>query len=160
MDIRPLRTEDLPAVLDLTIDVFRPFYEDSFRPVVGDPVFMNRHGDWKEDYRRHLSAVHDPEHGRFAAVARVDEQVAGYIGWITQDAERHGEVDILAVAARHRRLGVGQALVEHAVTHMRAAGMAVVSIGTGGDDFHSPARALYESLGFTPFPNVNYTKAL
>jgi hypothetical protein len=35
-----------------------------------------------------------------------------------------------------------------------------VSIGTGGDDFHAPARALYEELGFTPFPNVNYTKAI
>jgi hypothetical protein len=39
-------------------------------------------------------------------------------------------------------------------------GEVVVSIGTGGDDFHAPARALYESLGFTPFPTVNYTRAL
>lgn len=160
MDIRPLCTEDLPVVLGLTIEVFRPFYEDSFRPVVGDAVFLNRHGDWKEDYRRHVSAVHDPEHGRFAAVARVDGHMAGYVGWVVQDAERHGEVDILAVAAPYRRLGVGRALVEHAVTHLRTAGAAVVSIGTGGDDFHASARALYESLGFTPFPSVNYTKAL
>lgn len=160
MDIRPLRSEDLPAVLDLTIDVFRPFYEDSFRSVVGDLVFMNRHGEWKEDYRRHVSAVHDPEHGRFAALACAGRQVAGYVGWVIQDAARHGAVDILAVATQYRRLGVGRALVEHAVAHMRTAGMAVVSIGTGGDDFHAPARALYESLGFTPFPSVNYTKAL
>jgi hypothetical protein len=43
---------------------------------------------------------------------------------------------------------------------MRDAGVEVASIGTGGDDFHAPARALYESLGFTPFPAVNYTKAI
>jgi hypothetical protein len=36
----------------------------------------------------------------------------------------------------------------------------MVTIGTGGDDFHAPARALYESLGFTAFPNIIYTKAV
>lgn len=35
-----------------------------------------------------------------------------------------------------------------------------MSIGTGGDAFHAPARALYEALGFTPFPLVSYTKAV
>ncbi len=44
--------------------------------------------------------------------------------------------------------GVGRALCEHAMAAMRDAGVEVVELGTGGDDFHGPARALYESLGF------------
>ena len=35
---------------------------------------------------------------------------------------------------------------------MRAGGVEVVQIGTGGDPFHAPARALYEQLGFTQVP--------
>lgn len=160
MDIRPLVPEDLPVLLDLTLKVFGPFYEDSFRPLVGETVFANRHGDWKEDYRGHLAGLHDPDNGKFAAVARIDGQVVGFVGWIIQETERHGEIDILAVAAAYRRHGAGRALVEHAMAHLNTAGADVVSIGTGGDHFHTPARALYESLGFTPFPNVSYTKAV
>ncbi|ONI83182.1 GNAT family N-acetyltransferase [Actinosynnema sp. ALI-1.44] len=160
MDIRPLDPEDLPVLLDLTTAVFGPFYEDFFRPLVGEAVFVNRHGNWKDDYRRHLAGLHAPDKGKFAAVARTDGQMAGFVGWVIQKAERHGEIDILAVAPSYRRLGVGRALAEHSMAHMRAAGADVISIGTGGDDFHAPARELYESLGFTPFPNVSYTKAV
>lgn len=36
----------------------------------------------------------------------------------------------------------------------------VVHVGTGGDDFHAPARGLYEALGFSGLPVVDYTQAL
>ncbi|MGW5054581.1 N-acetyltransferase family protein [Actinokineospora sp. NPDC004072] len=160
MQIRPLAPEDLPTLLDLTCQVFEPFYEDSFRPVAGEVVFANRHGDWRGDYRRLLAGAHNPDEGRHVAVAWVDGQVAGYVGWIEQAAEQHGEIEILAVAPEARRAGVGRALVEHAVAALKSAGVGVVSIGTGGDAFHAPARALYESLGFTPFPTVSYTKEI
>ena len=160
MDIRPADPADLPGLLDLTIAVFGPFYENSFRPTVGDAVFANRHEDWKGDYRRHLAGLHTPGDGRFAAVALVDAEVVGYVGWVVRQAEEHGEIDILAVGPRHRGRGIGRALAEHAVADMGDAGVAVVSVGTGGDGFHAPARALYERLGFTPFPTVSYTKAL
>lgn len=157
MDTRPLGSADLPTLLDLTIETFRPFYEGSFRTLAGEAVFTNRHGDWKEDYRRLLAGIHSPDEGKLAAVALVDGQIAGFVGWVVQEVERHGEIVILAVAASHRRLGAGRALALHAMAHIKATGAEVISIGTGGDDFHAPARTLYESLGFTPFPNVSYT---
>lgn len=160
MDIHPFEPENLSAVLDLTLATFGPFYETSFRPAVGDIVFSHRHGNWRSDYRRQLAGLHDPGNGKFAAVAWMDDRIVGYIGWIITPAEQHGEIDILAVAKPFRRLGVAQKLAEHATDHMAANGMAVISVGTGGDDFHAPARAFYESLGFTPFPTVNYTKAV
>jgi hypothetical protein len=43
---------------------------------------------------------------------------------------------------------------------MRAAGLTLAGIGTGGDPGHAPARAAYEKAGFTPLPLVHYYKAL
>ncbi|EHR62991.1 GNAT family N-acetyltransferase [Saccharomonospora cyanea] len=160
MDIRPLTPPDLPVLLDLTIDTFEPFHEDSFRPLVGEVVFTNRHGSWREDYRRHLAGLHDPGNGRYAAIAEDSGKILGFVGWILQPTERHGEIDLLAVAVGSRRHGIGRALAEHAIARLKTGGAEVVSVNTGGDAFHAPARALYEELGFTPFPNVNYTKAV
>ena len=47
-----------------------------------------------------------------------------------------------------------------ALANMKAGGVEVVALGTGGDPFHAAARSLYESLGFTPFPGVYYFKAI
>jgi hypothetical protein len=43
---------------------------------------------------------------------------------------------------------------------MLATGVEVVQIGTGGDPFHAPARALYERLGFTQVPVAVYLRAI
>lgn len=120
-------------------------------------MFWNRHGNWPEDYREHLAGLHQPDAGRFAAVAEDHDGIIGYVGWILEPAKRHGEIDILAVVGPSRGAGVGRALAQHAIDRLTEDGAEVVSVGTGGDAFHAPARALYEQLGFTPFPNVSYT---
>jgi len=35
---------DQRRLTELTIETFRPFYEESFRPLVGDVIFANQHG--------------------------------------------------------------------------------------------------------------------
>ena len=47
-----------------------------------------------------------------------------------------------------------------AVEEMRAAGMKVAVVGTGGDEGHAPARRSYEKAGYTPLPLVRYYQAL
>lgn len=74
-------------------------------------------------------------------------------------ASPHGEIDILAVSSENRRHHIGTLLYEHALANMEVRGIEVVVL-TGGDRFHAAARALYESLGFTPFPGVYYFKAV
>lgn len=161
MDIRPLDPADLPAVLDLTLATFGPFYEDSYRSAVGEQVFQNRHSGWRDDYRKQLAGIHDPSRGKYAAVATTSKKaVVGYVAWLVQAEIHHGEIEILAVAGSGRRQHCGRRLAQHAIQAMRSDGVEVVSIGTGGDAFHAPARALYESLGFTPFPTVSYTRAV
>ncbi|WP_433160141.1 hypothetical protein [Kribbella sp. CA-247076] len=52
MIIRSYVHADLERVTQLTIDTFGPFYEDSFRPLVGETIFANQHGRWRDDYRK------------------------------------------------------------------------------------------------------------
>ncbi|MCU1531783.1 MAG: hypothetical protein JWO49_1354 [Arthrobacter sp.] len=60
----------------------------------------------------------------------------------------------------HRRSQVGRNLCEHAMSRMKDNGAKIVEIGTGGDPFHAPARALYESLGCKQIPVAVYFKEL
>ncbi|MCZ7415536.1 MULTISPECIES: GNAT family N-acetyltransferase [unclassified Streptomyces] len=160
MLIRAFVPHDLTRLTELTIDVFRPFYEDYFRPLVGEEVFAHQHGDWRGDYRRQVAELHAPERHAHVAVAEVAGGVAGYVAWCVDPARRNGELTHLAVAAEHRGRQLGTALCEHAFGRLRALGAEVVEIGTGGDPFHAPARALYESLGCTPLPVTVYYRRL
>ncbi|MFG2077123.1 GNAT family N-acetyltransferase [Nonomuraea maritima] len=160
MRIRPFVRHDLARLTELTIETFRPFYEDHFHPLVGDVVFANQHGDWRGDYRRQVARLHDPAQHKYVAVAEAGDAVTGYVAWSVDVARRNGTVTHLAVATGHRRSGTGTALCEHAFSDMRALGAEVVEIGTGGDPFHAPARSLYEKLGCTPLPITVYYRRL
>jgi ribosomal protein S18 acetylase RimI-like enzyme len=156
MLIRAFTQHDLVPLTELTIETFRPFYEDSFRPLVGEVVFANQHGNWRDNYRKQLAGLHAPERHTHVAVAEADDGIAGYVAWSVDPARRNGSVTILAVSAKHRRHRVGTALCVHAFERMRSLGAEVVEIGTGGDAFHAPARALYDRLGCVPLPVVVY----
>jgi ribosomal protein S18 acetylase RimI-like enzyme len=93
-------------------------------------------------------------------VAEDHAEIVGFIAWTMRPLKRSGEIEMLAVESAHRRHHVASALCEHAFDYLRRHGIEVVSLGTGGDEFHAPARALYDSLGMTPLPVIVYYKAL
>ncbi|GAA4051556.1 GNAT family N-acetyltransferase [Nonomuraea soli] len=160
MLIRPFAASDLARLIDLTIETFGPFYEEHFRPLVGEVVFANQHGDWRGDYRTQVAELHDPDQHKHVAVAVDGDVIAAYVAWSADPARKNGAVSHLAVSAEYRRHQLGTALCEHAFAEMRALGAEVVEIGTGGDPFHAPARALYEKLGCTLLPIAVYYKTL
>ena len=160
MNIRPFTDSDLTTLIDLTIETFRPFYEDYVHPLLGDAVFRHQHGQWEQDYREELPTLHDPAAGRRIAVAEVNGLIAGYVSWKTGLKPDHGEICILAVSPTYRRNQVGRGLCEYAIVEMKADGVKVVEIGTGDDAFHAAARGLYERLGFTKIPIAGYLKSV
>jgi GNAT superfamily N-acetyltransferase len=162
VNIRSYHPGDLHALTELTIATFGPFYEDHFRPLVGEVIFAHQHGRWADDYRAMVPALHDPVAGKHVAVAETgDGAIAGYVGWTADPVKRHGEVVILAVAEARRRGHLGRALCQYAFDDMTQKNVEVVTIGTGGtDSFHAPARALYESMGFVPVHVAVYFRQL
>jgi len=160
MLIRSYIPRDLARLTELTIETFGPYYEDSYRPLVGETIFGIQHGNWRADYRGMLTELHDPAQHRYVAVSEANGAIAGYVGWSVHPARRTGRVTILVVAAEHRRQHAGTALCEHAFSAMRAHGAEMVEIGTGGDAFHASARALYQKLGCTQVPTAAYVRQL
>jgi ribosomal protein S18 acetylase RimI-like enzyme len=51
MYIRPFNESDLEQLVNLTIETFRPFYEEYVRPLLGEELFEHQHGQWRQDYR-------------------------------------------------------------------------------------------------------------
>ena len=166
MHIQPLEVDVYPATIEILTETFGPFFEVYARPHLGERVFQHQHGHWEQDYREEAPTLHAPEAGRNAAVAtQTDDTIAGLISWRVDAKARHGEIYLLAVSPRHRRRHVGTSarrppLCEHAMAQMRSAEVEVVQIGTGGDPFNAPARALYERLGFTQVPVAVYLGAI
>jgi ribosomal protein S18 acetylase RimI-like enzyme len=163
MRIRTFQPSDEHDLAELTIETFRPFYEHSFPAMVSHDadLVIHQHGQWEQDYRDEIPTLHDPASGRYVLVAEtLDAGIAGYVAWKPDARPQHVEVQLLAVESRYRNAGVATALMNEAMDQMRAANYRFVGLGTGGDSFHTPARRLYESLGFHPIPIVAYLRSL
>jgi ribosomal protein S18 acetylase RimI-like enzyme len=159
MDIRDFQEHDLPALIDLTIEAFRPLFETHLPDALSPQVFAHDHGAWEADYRQEVPTFHDPGSDRFVTLAEEQGRLLGYVGWTITHGDS-GRLEMVAVHPEAQRLGVGTALCREVLDRLHGRGVAVVHIGTGGDAFHAPARRLYESLGFTGWPVVDYTRAL
>lgn len=164
MHIREFQDSDEAAVLELTIATFRPFYEQSFPAMMGHDrdLIQHQHGNWEQDYHALIPTLHRPAEGRHVAISESDDRstLLGYIAWKPGQQTDSSEIDVLAVEPSHRHQGTGTALLRHALDNIQRAGIHFVGLGTGGDEFHAPARRLYETFGFHPIPMTGYLRRL
>lgn len=61
----------------------------------------------------------------------------------------HGEAKSMRAAPAARGTGVGRAMLNHIIAEARRRGYARLSLETGTTTLHAPAKALYQSAGFT-----------
>ena len=93
-------------------------------------------------------------------VAEADGMVVGFIAYQLNIEDETGEIELLAVHPEYQNQGIGTELNNFVLAKMKASGMKIAVVGTGGDPGHAPARRSYEKAGFTPLPLVRYYKAL
>lgn len=74
------------------------------------------------------------------------------VGALKEIGEGHGEIKSMHTAASARGNGVGRAMLDHLLATARARGYRRVSLETGTMEAFAPARALYESAGFSACP--------
>lgn len=157
--IRLLTPDDLEAVVDLSLSAWEPVFV-SFENILGTAIFERLYRPhWREaqatEVRKNCLAE-----ACESFVSTTDEGVVAGFVVLTQDKDQSlGGVEMIAVHPAHQRRGHARALMEFAIQRLRDRGLALINVGTGGDPGHAPARALYEEVGFTGVPLVNYYMA-
>ena len=158
--VRAFVPADVDVVVELSLRAWTPVFE-SFRAVLGERVFQAIYPDWLQSQASAVTTVcRDAAADVF--VAELQGRVVGFVAVVFHEegAATCGEVDMLAVAPNHQNAGLGTALTDFAVEHIRGAGATLAVIGTGGDPGHAPARRTYKKAGFTALPTVRYYRWL
>jgi ribosomal protein S18 acetylase RimI-like enzyme len=157
---RWFEARDLQAVVELSLRAWAPVFT-SLRAQLGDPIFLRLYPDWSAGQ---AEAVRDtcmsPERDVFVAIEG-DGRAVGFVAVaLNVHHGRMGVVDMIAVDPEHQRRGIARTLMALASEHMRAAGIDIAVVETGGDPGHAPARATYGALGYTLLPIARYFKLL
>lgn len=106
------------------------------------------------------AAIWKQQRGENAFVALVDGKVAGFIAFRV-DGNKVGEILNNAVDSAYRGIGIGGQMYQFAFEQMKKQGALYVTVTTGGDDGHAPARKAYEKAGFTHSrPSCTYYRKL
>lgn len=157
--IRRFTPDDLPAIVDLSLLAWEPVFV-TWQQILGPEVYpLAVFPDWRQGQADAVTkACLDEKMTTWVAV--VEDSVAGFLVLALNDADKVGEVYMLAVHPAQQQRGIATALNEFALSQMTAAGMKLAVVGTGGDDAHAPARRAYEKVGYIALPIVRYYKAL
>jgi GNAT superfamily N-acetyltransferase len=159
IEIREFRHGDLETVIEFSLRAWAPVF-DALRDLLGDDIFLRLHPDWKANQSEAVrSSCTNEERDVFVAVA--GGRPVGFVA-VALNAfhERMGVIEIIGVDPDYQRRGVSSRLTEFATEHMRSRGMDIAVVETGGDPGHAPARAAYESAGFTLLPIARYFRLL
>jgi len=142
---RQATPDDLDAIVDLHVDVWRRIYRDLAPPAAFQALdHAKRRTSWSVTL-----AAETPDKATFLAL--LDDQLMGLIsvGPATQDAFGDaGEIKHLYVSAASARRGVGRILLTIGLDHLRRAGYRRAALAVVTDN--TPAIAFYEAQGGRP----------
>jgi ribosomal protein S18 acetylase RimI-like enzyme len=146
--IRTYAPADLPALQAVRAAAFAPVFA-SFRNIVGPEIAALGLTTSEQEQADLLDSIAKPDSGHSIAVAEIGGVIVGFVSWKTGIAPGIGEITLNGVHPDHGGKGIGAALYEHALAALKAAGMQLATVGTGGDPSHAPARRTYEKVGFS-----------
>jgi GNAT superfamily N-acetyltransferase len=149
---------DRDAIVELSLRAWAPVFA-SIEEVIGPDLSARMHGDWREHQAETVRATL-ANSSVTVWVADADGVVVGFVVATLDREPGMGEIWMLAVDPDHQLRGTGSALTEHATDWLRASGMQVAMVETGGDAGHAPARRVYEKSSYTLLPVARYFKAL
>jgi ribosomal protein S18 acetylase RimI-like enzyme len=158
LEIRDFELADEAGIVDLSLRAWAPVFA-SIRTVLGWEIDDLLVGDWRQHQTSEIRGLL-ADRRNHVWVAESDGGVVGFVAARCDDERRVGEITMLAVDPPDQRRGVGTKLTQVATDWMRASGMQVAVVETGGDLGHAPARRLYEGAGFTLLPIARYFQAL
>jgi ribosomal protein S18 acetylase RimI-like enzyme len=159
LQLRAFCDNDVEALVRLSLAAWAPVFS-SFEQILGPAIFSIIYPDWRTTQREGVESVCNDGDKTIVWVAEVDGAVVGFVAYELYDKDKTGEVMLLAVHPDYQNHGIGTELNKLALEKIKAAGMRMAVVGTGGDPGHAPARRSYEKAGYTGLPLVRYYKDL
>ena len=159
LNMRPFCDDDVEELVRLSLLAWVPVF-DSFEHILGPRIFPIIYPDWRKTQREGVESVCNDGEKTVVWVAEVDGAVVGFVAYELHNKDKTGEVMLLAVHPDYQNREIGTALNNLALEKMKASGMRMAVVGTGGDPAHAPARRSYEKAGYTALPLVRYYKDL
>lgn len=155
---RPFEPVDLPTMQRIRAAAFAPVFR-SFRDIVGPEIaalaFTHADAEQAKLLDDTCNDAYITGSGHQVLVATLGDEIVGFVSFTVNAETRTGEIGLNAVDPAHAGNGIGTAMYEYVLARMRALGMALATVGTGGDPSHAPARRAYEKAGFGPaIPSV------
>lgn len=157
--IRPVHEADCPAVVRLSLRAWEPVFQ-SFRDVLGPVIYAKIWPEWEVSQAEAVALLCRGDGQTIVWVAETEGTIIGFISYVLNAGTKTGEVTYLAVDPAYQNRGVGAELNLLALAKMRAAGMELAQLETGGDPGHAAARRSYERAGYTGLPCVRYFQLL
>ena len=155
--IRPFQPNDINELVQLTLLAFEPIFK-SFAQILGSQIYPILYPDWRKSQTDGVERLSHNEKVNLW-VAEVGGKVIGFIAFELYE-DQTGEIQLLAVHPEYQNHGIGTQLNTFALQKMKAAGIKLAIVATGGDASHAPARKSYEKSGYTALPLVRYYKNL
>ena len=149
MSIRAFQVADLPVITDIANRAWKEIRRMS-RDALGDCIadMLNPAGD---DVSKGIEIEkHAAEFPDTIFVCERNGKIVGFITFVLSDREETpiGAIGNNAVDPECGEKGVGQEMYQAVFEHMKACGMKAVSVTTGLDYAHAPARKAYLRAGF------------
>ena len=157
--IRLFQPSDLEPMVAIAKKAWKKIFE-GFRQQLGDELYSILYDNRLQDKRHQLTEFT----ARFPGQCYVCERNGKIVGFVTFGLNRETKTGILtnnAADPDSGEKGVGQEMYAAVFERMRQEGMIAVTVSTGLDEGHAPARRAYERAGFEKHLNsVTYCKKL
>jgi len=157
--IRSFVDKDLDDLIRISLLAWQPVV-CSFMRLLGPRIYPIIYPDWRKSQRKAVETTCKDKERMTVWVAEVDGKAVGFIAYELRKKDETGEAQLLAVHPEYQNRGIGTELNIIALQKMKAAGMKLAELLTGGDESHAPARRSYEKAGYTALPLVRYYKDL
>jgi ribosomal protein S18 acetylase RimI-like enzyme len=157
--VRDFSRDDIDDIVRLSLMAWEPVF-NSFEVILGPRIYPFLYPDWHKSQAEGVEKYCMDIKSARVLVAEVEGRVVGFIAYENHEDDKTGEVMLLAVHPQYQNQGIGTDLNIAALDEMKASGMEMAVVGTGGDPAHGPARRSYQKAGYTGLPLVRYYKAL
>ena len=160
ISVRKANLNDQITLEHLRAEAFSPIFA-SFRKILGDEIYDLAQKREDDEQSKLLSSMFSSESEWNLYVVEVKNEIVGFVSIQINSETTVGEIGLNAVKPSYSGKGIGTKMYDFANAEMKAAGMRVATVATGGDESHTAARRAYEKSGFdVQIPSVWYCRTL